>query len=1203
MAGPAELLAAITARLDQFGASQDATAILESAAADEARQLAETLGNDSGELEARCLLGWFYWRRSQALPEGKDGTDLDAAIAMFTPCFIEGIPGLPAALQPVLAEQAAAAAAGWLQHALDSADLDLLSVNVDLWQRILEAIPVDHPGRAGSLSNLGVALRRRFEWTGALADLEAAIEAGRAAVGAAPPDDSDRAGRLSNLGVALRRRFEWTGALADLEAAIEAGRAAVGAAPLDHPDRAGFLSNWAMTLCTRFERTGVTADLDRAVQGLQAAAEVTSAGSAEQAMYLSNMAGVLLLRYGKTGALEDLNEGIEAGRAAVEATTAGNPSRAKYLSNLGSALHSRFARSGNMADLDAAIQVTRTAVETSPGGPSRAMYLSNLGFALRSRFERTGLLADLDAAIQSGQEAVEISHAEHPARALYLSNLGMALSMRFRRTWVLADLDAAIQAGQAAVQATPADHPGLANRMSSLGTALRDRFARTAHLADLDAAIKVGQAAVEATPTGHPRRPAYLSNLGNALQTRFDRTGELADLDAAIKTQQAAVAAAPSGHLEPAGYLSNLGITLRARFDRTGELADLDAAIKAGQASVGATPADLPERGLYLSILGEHLRARFERKGQLADREAASSAFVAAAGLGSAVPSVRIRAARSAAFSLAESDPGLAAGLLEGAVRLLDEVAPRRLGRGDQQYTIGELAGLASDAAAFALADTSTGTASPERAAQALRLLEAGRAVLLSQALDTRDDLTDLRRQHPALAEMFTALRDRLDQAADPPASAIKQTDSALTAPGQAAEQRRRLAEQFGATLLEIRALDGFASFGLPPTLEELLAEAVHGPVVSFNISPYRSDALLLTTSGVTSVNLPDLTPVTLTEQIKSFHQALPMATATGAARADRMAAQGTLMDILGWLWDTAAEPVLNALGYCGEPPPGEVWSRVWWAPGGPLGLLPLHAAGHHTEPAVDGQARFSVMDRVISSYTPTIRALRYARQRTRHTGARALIVAMPTTPGMTGSELPNVPSEAAQVGTLLPDHVILTEPGNSLGGGRPGISSQIPTRQNVFAHLPSCSIAHFACHAASHPSDPSKSLLLLHDHRTAPLTVASLAPVQHDRLQLVYLSACRTAVTPAAKLLDEAIHLTSAFQLAGSKHVIGTLWEINDALAADIAATFYSHLRTPKAAIDTDRAACALHQAVRAIRDAHPKTPSLWAAYLHAGA
>lgn len=80
--------------------------------------------------------------------------------------------------------------------------------------------------------------------------------------------------------------------------------------------------------------------------------------------------------------------------------------------------------------------------------------------------------------------------------------------------------------------------------------------------------------------------------------------------------------------------------------------------------------------------------------------------------------------------------------------------------------------------------------------------------MLLSQVLDTRDDLTELRRQHPILAKRFLDLRERLDT----PATASITPESASAArPGRAAEERRRLADQFAAALREIRATDGFA--------------------------------------------------------------------------------------------------------------------------------------------------------------------------------------------------------------------------------------------------------------------------------------------------------------------------------------------------------------------------------------------------------
>jgi hypothetical protein len=529
------------------------------------------------------------------------------------------------------------------------------------------------------------------------------------------------------------------------------------------------------------------------------------------------------------------------------------------------------------------------------------------------------------------------------------------------------------------------------------------------------------------------------------------------------------------------------------------------------------------------------------------------------------------------------------------AIGLMIEVAPRQLRRSDRQFAIARFAGLAGDAAAQALAGPG---AAHDKAARALRLLEAGRAVLLSQALATRDDLTELRQVHPGLAARFEEVRDRLDQDTDAPGTL---NDSAVS-PLHAAEGRRRLADELAAILTEIRALDGFTGFGLAPADDELVTEAGSGPIVTFNISEDRSDALLLTRDGITALELPGLAHGALLAQISSFWQALDTITDPWVNSRSRRDAQATLSRVLEWLWDCAAGPVLWTLGYDRPPAPGTEWPRVWWAPGGLLGLLPLHAAGHHTEQPGD-HGRRTVIDRVISSYTPTIRALRYARQQaTRDTPSRrTLIVAMPTTPGVQ-SPLHHVPAEVSMLSSRLPSPALLTEPATMDGNSLP-VPAGAPTKEAVLAHLPGCRIVHFACHGASDPADPSKSLLLLHDHATDPFTVASLAPVKLDLAELAYLSACRTAFNDTSELLDEAIHLSSAFQLAGFPHVIGTLWEIDDALTVTIAKDFYDGLCRPHGTIDTSRAAFALHHAIRAVRDNRPATPSLWAAYLHAGA
>jgi hypothetical protein len=133
---------------------------------------------------------------------------------------------------------------------------------------------------------------------------------------------------------------------------------------------------------------------------------------------------------------------------------------------------------------------------------------------------------------------------------------------------------------------------------------------------------------------------------------------------------------------------------------------------------------------------------------------------------------------------------------------------------------------------------------------------------------------------------------------------------------------------------------------------------------------------------------------------------------------------------------------------------------------------------------------------------------------------------------------------------------------------------------------------------AAGHPGRTGLSLLYLDDHDTDPLTVADVAS---RRLPggLAYLSACETTVTSVA-LVNESVHLTGAFQLAGYQHVVGTLWRAGDYPSALLARDFYTALVAGGAG--ASGAARALHQATTQLRRQFPDRPTLWAGYIHAG-
>jgi hypothetical protein len=220
-------------------------------------------------------------------------------------------------------------------------------------------------------------------------------------------------------------------------------------------------------------------------------------------------------------------------------------------------------------------------------------------------------------------------------------------------------------------------------------------------------------------------------------------------------------------------------------------------------------------------------------------------------------------------------------------------------------------------------------------------------------------------------------------------------------------DRRAALARDWDTLLDQVRALDGFGGFLRPLGAAQLRAATAGGTAVVLNVSGFRCDALVVTPDRISVVPLPDLTFDVLTEATNTCLLALQ---AIGLVRTLplRVRAEGTVTDLLAWLWDVIADPVLDALGITGPPAPGGRWPRVWWCPTGPLTMLPIHAAGHP-------QPGRCVLDRVISSYLPTLGALVRARHAGPAPGTGGLLtVAMPETRDR--RPLPSARQEAARV-------------------------------------------------------------------------------------------------------------------------------------------------------------------------------------------
>lgn len=991
-----------------------------------------------------------------------------------------------------------------------------LELAVIAGQAAVVACPRDHPHLAGHLSNLSYALR-------VYGELEQAIRVARQSIAVAHPGDPFLGRHLNNLGIALAEWLDETGQLDLHDEAIDVLRRSVAVTPETDPERPMYMANLARALVARAERTDSAADAEEAVAVLERAAAATPDDHPSLSRRRSERDRAAGVHERLAAGPEDRDAAIERLGAAFAELGDDDPERWIAGASLGGFLFRRFMEGrADPADLERAVETARAVVAATPNDDQdRARRLNSLGIALALSAERSGTPAELDEAIGLLRESVGTTAPNAPALSARLSNLALALNARFEQTGDLALSTEAIEQARRATSVPGEDSP--ANRYSNLSVIARARYGRTGADSDADEAVDAARLAVERTPPGDVHRPGRVSMLAQALAAR----GRPEDLDAAIELGREAAARKQPGEYFWQDVMNNLGVVLRQRGESDGRIADLDEALVVLRASIGATDEQEATLAGRLANLSWTLYTRFKLAGDRSDLVEAIEVSRRAAGLSAAPPQVRTDvASRWANWAAEDGDWALAADGFEALLRLLSQAASRGLARADQEEQLTGRGMPAADAAACCLH-----LGDPERA---VTLWEEGRGVLLAQALDARTDLTELEQRWPSDAARFAHLRDLLEQL-----------------PPQDSDGRRAAALELDEVIAAIRARAGFERFLLPPSVAELLPPDDE-TVAVVNVSDIRSDALLLTRDGVTAVPLAGVTADEVHDNAIAFL----------VASIERDEAK--LREVLAWVWKCVARPVLDHVRS----------ERLWWCASGDLGLLPLHAAGRH-ETRFEAEPE-TVLDRVISSYTPTLRALVHARGPLDAGASRTVVVAMPQTPG--AADLPGARAEAA----LLPGALVL--------------EGRAATRQRVLAELPNARRAHFACHGVSPLSDPAAGRLVLYDHATEPLTVLDVMRLRLERAELAFLSSCETG-RAGIRLPDEATHLASAFQLAGFRHVIATLWPIGDAAAVSVAEEVYSALA------EGAHPAAALHRAVHLLRARAGDHPLLWASHIHCGA
>ena len=666
-----------------------------------------------------------------------------------------------------------------------------------------------------------------------------------------------------------------------------------------HPGRLSLLNNLANALRTRFDQLGQREDLDEAISLHRGALELRTAPHPDRPGSLNNLANALRRRFDQLGQREDLDKAISLHRQALELFPAPHPDRPSSLNNLANTLSTRFHQLGKHEDLDEAISLHRQALELFPAPhPNRPGSLNNLANALRTRFPQSGQREDPDEAISLHREVLELRTASHSNRSRPLNDLGLTLQTRFDHSDQREDLDEAISFHREALELRVAPHPDRSNSLSNLANALRTRFNQSDQREDLDKAISLHREALELFPAPHPNRPGSLHNLANALSTRFDQSGQRDDLDKAISTLYEAIDNLVSGHPDVCSVSISLGELLVDAYIYADEFEYLHKVIAAFRMAVMCETASV---------------------------------------------SKRFRAAKQWAH-YADSWHESALDAYQAAIDLLPRLVSLGLNLHSRHQALSSgTDGLARNAAACAIQSGQYD--------KAIELLEEGRAIFWSQALQLRMPMMDLHDVAPELEEKLRHISLALEQGSLRDASrSLSHTPQKVMSMEREASHFHRLNDEWLVTLEEVRQLDGFQDFLRPSRLSTLQCAAASGPIVVLNASQAGCAALILTSAGVQHVPLPNLNFTLVTKLVKLLRCAIgqdgrdPSVLESNRANSKSLAlqmpfisdtlqllrlplerhgrpVQDTLMQpddifryVLGMLWEGAIGPVIQSL-------------------------------------------------------------------------------------------------------------------------------------------------------------------------------------------------------------------------------------------------------------------------------------------------
>ncbi|MGW2488365.1 CHAT domain-containing protein [Streptomyces sp. NPDC001606] len=821
----------------------------------------------------------------------------------------------------------------------------------------------------------------------------------------------------------------------------------------------------------------------------------------------------------------------------LQLATAGGPEQAWLEYSLANTLVNLYQRGSRPDLLTDALNHARRSVDCA-GDDRRLAALCRAGLAstLDTSFRSHGDAAALAEAVEHAEWSVA-SAGETPLGHRFRYILASALSRRYDVYGNLDDLNRAIELlRQAAESRDFVMAPRTGNAFhGTLASLLRRQYLRTREATVLDEAIRL--LVTEIGDDDSQADPISLTNLGNALLTRYQEYGDRADLLRAVDLQLKTLNARRESDWQMASAHNNAGNALAAASRATGDNGLGELAVVHYRKALDLTAESAPERASRAYNLGTALQGLSASSGDSArviEAEAVAAYRDAVQhGLETSLEWALAAARRWGNWAMEHGCWDEACTAYTGGLEAIGQLFRLQLMRADKEAWLAESQGMPAEAA-YALFRAG-------RPKEAVTTLEAGRSLLLSEALETdRSSLDQLSEGgHGHLVDRYRAATTALDEA---------------MRGGAEPATLRRCRAAVDELIAQIRSVDGFQHFLVRTEFADVCRAVPRGAVVVYLAAAAPGGvALAVDHHGrVGAVELPTVTSAAVRRRVGALwdgHRG-----PAGQAGAWK----GALDAVTRWAWSAVASAVLPMVGDAEE---------IVLVPSGALAMLPLHAAWR---PAPEAPStRHYLLDERTVSYAPNARALEVTRRIAARTSAgHIMVVADPAPTSL--KPIGYAGAEAAWAQRWFRASEVLR--------------GRAASRTAVTAALSQAQVHHFICHGRAETDNPLDSALILADDQELTLReilgLRLLHPDAGAGARLSVLSACDTD-RPGTALPDEVISLPSGLIQAGVAGVVASQWAVRSEAVSLLMARFYQLWRTQRL-----EPAGALRAAQRWLRD-----------------